>query len=434
MQVIEKTALFTAIVTSLGCSDVSSSLKSGNESDKTVITIQDSRQWLEGLGIDLEKVKEESKLNLCWKNVTDEQMEYLAPLSTLGIEKLSICNDGFEDSLTGRGLKYIANFTSLTWLDLDSNRIEDQYLHHLSGLNRLQTLKIFKNSIKGSGLEALSGLPLKSLLLGYNPIEKTGLEQLGRFSHLTRLSIRHGNFEASDLAYLQGSKTIESLSLDNNGLRFEDLQHFFSIKNLPLTNIGLGSNPIENTSVVPLIGEIWPRIDYIGLVETRLLLTQVDGACLPQGSYDLFQNLKNISLYGNPVSANCIEKMTDGFRKNNPEFSLDAEDIVLIQEDLLDQYGLDFLLDEIAFGKNIDLAGGDFEQVRRESRFYSDVLKYFFSMEHVSFENSTNLTDKMIRTLARGTGLKSVNLKGHDVSEETQVFLRREMPSCQFEF
>ena len=152
------------------------------------------------------------------------------------LAELMVLRDHFDGitSLVG-----IQNLTSLTYLDLSLNSIND--ISTLSGLTSLTYLDLSGNLL--SDISALSGLMrLSGLWLGHNSISDVGA--LSGLTSLTSLSL--GSNSISNISALSGLTSLQNLYLYSNSI--SDVGALSGLASL--TYLDLGGNSISDVSAL----------------------------------------------------------------------------------------------------------------------------------------------------------------------------------------
>lgn len=120
--------------------------------------------------------------------VNPEQAKALAEIENLGgkvvIDKESpdkavLAVDLRKTKVTDAGLEHLTGLTKLQLLKLGSTKVTDAGLEHLRGLTNLQSLVLCGTKVTDAGLEHLKGLTkLQSLYLSRTKVTDAGVKKL----------------------------------------------------------------------------------------------------------------------------------------------------------------------------------------------------------------------------------------------------------------
>ncbi|DBA01178.1 TPA: hypothetical protein N0F65_002313 [Lagenidium giganteum] len=186
-----------------------------------------------------------------------------------------------DNKFTGEGLTELQHLKKLVTLNAGENQIARIAPDVLRHMRELKALVLNNNSI--TTLEWLPRLPeLNSLIVSHNRISAFLPRTIDRLPGLTKISISHNNLEEiPDLSVLS---SITELRLSHNKIK----KIPFSLANLKnLKILELGHNEIDD----------WEGIEALG----RL------------------QNLKQLSLTGNPIVGQALDTKTDGDESKSKE-------------------------------------------------------------------------------------------------------------------
>lgn len=172
-----------------------------------------------------------TSLNLGRLGVTDEDLPKLCALRHL--KRLAIYNDGAGSPLTGRNLEYLGHLTELEWLDLDANALKATDLIKLMPLKRLEELRLFRNPLGTTGIEALNELPALRTLYAHD--DNLNDEDMAQFAALAR------------------HPSLYFLQLPDNRITDAGLQH---LQHLPVRYLDLSGNQIETGTGLRFIAQM----------------------------------------------------------------------------------------------------------------------------------------------------------------------------------
>lgn len=136
------------------------------------------------------------RLGLAGERVDDAWIDALGKLE---IDQLILR----KTSISGDGLRRLANFSRMTELVIAESPLHDADLAGLVSLRSLTSLALDGVPIEADELEALSALPnLRELRLSRTRIPSGGFASLMRFRKLESLDVRRSKFELDDLLAL----------------------------------------------------------------------------------------------------------------------------------------------------------------------------------------------------------------------------------------
>lgn len=208
--------------------------------------------------------------------ITDDGILELKSLKNLELLRCSV--NGYEKKgfgITNRGLKVIANFNRLKYLDLRANPVTDEGLGVLEACDSLETLSLDGTQVTGKGLANLLMLPnLTTVSFGaYQngaPVDDEGMEVLGQMAQLKSLSLNGTKVTDAGMKFLRGLRNLENLSLDFTEVSDIGLQHLAGLEKLKtirfqkLGGNGLGNEAAEYLAKVPNLERIVGKWDLTG--------------------------------------------------------------------------------------------------------------------------------------------------------------------------
>jgi hypothetical protein len=148
-----------------------------------------------------------SMLELCGAGIDDDalhEVSLLQHLERLQLHGTSIGSDGWRN---------LANLRELKQLDIAfADAIGDAELAHLSGLTKLESLRLYRGGFSGEGLRQIAGLTqLRSLDLNGTPLGDEALETIRQMPRLERLWLKDAGITDAGLATLQTLRELRSL-------------------------------------------------------------------------------------------------------------------------------------------------------------------------------------------------------------------------------
>jgi hypothetical protein len=194
-------------------------MKLGRSFEPTTVCITDG--GLEHIGT-LAKLQELSLKQQ--EEVTDEGLKHIGALANLRVLVLSCLG-----KVTGVGLEHLKGHLALQRLQLESVKVIDADIQHLSGLPALRELELRKiQEVTDAGLQHLSGLPvLKRLQLsGLKRVTDEGLQHLSGLLGLQHLQLESMQITDEGLQHLSGLPALRELELrDIQEVTDAGLQH-----------------------------------------------------------------------------------------------------------------------------------------------------------------------------------------------------------------
>jgi Leucine-rich repeat (LRR) protein len=136
-------------------------------------------------------------LNASGTDITDEQLEMVAQISSLGDLQLQ------DTAITDKGVQTISRLSNLTSLYLSGSKVTSACLADVAKLKKLSTLGINNTAISG-GYEPLVGLEGLTLLVAVHlTITEADAEVLARIPNLRRIDLTDAEVSDAALAILR---------------------------------------------------------------------------------------------------------------------------------------------------------------------------------------------------------------------------------------
>lgn len=361
------------------------------------------------------------------------------------LEYLRCSVNGYEKKgfgITNTGLKVIANFNKLKYLDLRSNPVTDEGLGILEACDSLETLSLDGTQVTGEGLANLLMLPnLKTVSFGaYEngaPVDDEGMKVLGQLRQLTNLSLSGTKVTDAGMRHISGLKNLESLSLSftdisENGLAY--LAGMDKLKNLNFQKLGedgLGDVAAEALAKVPNLERVtgkWNLTD-IGIAHLAKL-KKLESLVLENNVTDrnldhivLMTSLKRLGFYRCPITDKGIGKLVALKRLERLEIGNLAANLKGIQQ-LENLRHLNIYFEKSGQPIHWDSIG---DMTQLESLNLSSVefgqpasasLSKLKNLKHLSVENRNQLGAEFFEAVSGLTKLESLNIAGADADED----------------
>ncbi|KAL5735970.1 hypothetical protein ACOSQ2_030758 [Xanthoceras sorbifolium] len=191
----------------------------------------------------------------------------------------------------------LANFSSLTTLDLSSNEFDNSLIPSwVFGLSRLIFLDLSSNSFEGPIVDGVGNLTsLRHLDLSSNHFNSSIPNWLSRFNRLEYLSLSYNDLQGSISSALVNLTSIMTLHLSHNRLEGRIPTSFgrlCNLRSISLSFLNLNSNISDVLDI------------FVGCVSARLELLYLSNCQLRGNLTDQlgrFKNLKYLSLYNNSI-------------------------------------------------------------------------------------------------------------------------------------
>ncbi|MFB0555171.1 MAG: hypothetical protein ACETWQ_17825 [Phycisphaerae bacterium] len=211
-----------------------------------------SMKQIDGSGLvhlaDFKSLKELTCFNT---NISDLALEYMS--NFLSLERLSL----YWTQVDGSGLIHLKNLTSLKNLSLSKTLITDASLVQLKDMTWLKELELYDTEIGDDGLAYLKGLTsLEKLILGnidrdsgISPITDAGLVHLSTLNELKQLGLYRTCITDDGLKHLSGLTNIEALNLNGTkitGEGFAYLNKLAPLRALELSDVALTGAGLAN--------------------------------------------------------------------------------------------------------------------------------------------------------------------------------------------
>jgi Leucine-rich repeat (LRR) protein len=194
----------------------------------------------------LDKLTALTALNLSGAQVTDAGLAHL--LSHLGKLKLLTVLHLAGTQVTDACLARLAKLTTLTMLDLSETKVTDVGLEQLEALTSLTSLDLSETKVTDAGLEHLKELPLlTSLNLWGTQVADEGLAHIGKLGSLMTLNLSSTQVTGAGLVHLGNLEFLRALYLASTKVTDGALTHLvglpalreLNVANTPVTDTGL---------------------------------------------------------------------------------------------------------------------------------------------------------------------------------------------------
>ncbi|KAL5737633.1 hypothetical protein ACOSP7_030394 [Xanthoceras sorbifolium] len=191
----------------------------------------------------------------------------------------------------------LANFSSLTTLDLSGNEFDNSLIPSwVFGLSRLIFLDLSGNSFEGPIVDGVGNLTsLKHLDLLSNHFNSSIPNWLSRFNRLEYLSLSYNDLQGSISSALVNLTSIMTLHLSHNRLEGRIPTSFgrlCNLRSISLSFLNLNSNISDVLDI--FLGCVSARLESLDLSNCQLRGNLTD-------QLGRFKNLKTLSLYNNSI-------------------------------------------------------------------------------------------------------------------------------------
>ncbi|KAL5802515.1 hypothetical protein ACOSQ4_030820 [Xanthoceras sorbifolium] len=191
----------------------------------------------------------------------------------------------------------LANFSSLTTLDLSGNEFDNSLIPSwVFGLSRLIFLDLSGNSFEGPIVDGVGNLTsLRHLDLSSNHFNSSIINWLSSFNRLEYLSLSGNDLQGSISSALGNLTSIITLDLSSNRLEGRIPTSFgrlCNLRSISLSFLNLNSNIYDVLDI------------FSGCVSAKLKLLDLSNCQLRENLTDQlgrFKNLKALSLYNNSI-------------------------------------------------------------------------------------------------------------------------------------
>ena len=207
----------------------------------------------------------------------------LAKLTNLAAARLGWA--GGNRLVSGRGLKALTEFKSLTALDLSGCTLTDDDLTilerlpnlerlwladiplsdvglvHVASLRKLRLLSLAGTKVSGNGIALLKALPeLKWLDLSRTSVSGAGIKSLANLPNLSSLAVADCHLTAADVGEIQSLSGLEELDLsDNDTMGRPDVERWArspALRKLWLPTYQLTDSDAAALAKLPTLGEL----------------------------------------------------------------------------------------------------------------------------------------------------------------------------------
>lgn len=197
----------------------------------------------------LDKLTALTALNLSGAQVTDAGLAHL--LSHLGKLKLLTALHLAGTQVTDACLARLAKLTTLTTLDLSETKVTDVGLEQLEALTELTSLDLSETKVTDAGLEHLKELPLMtSLDLWGTQVADEGLAHIGKLGSLMTLNLSSTQVTGAGLVHLGNLEFLRALGLASTKVTDGALTHLMGLP--ALRELNVANTPVTDTGLTLL--------------------------------------------------------------------------------------------------------------------------------------------------------------------------------------
>jgi len=147
-----------------------------------------------------------------------------------------------ECKVTDKGLNSVLNCTNITSLHLSRTGVTDETLKKLSGFKKLNSLSVDYTKVTAVGLDAVSGLPLRTVSLRGCQLSEDSFKAFGKMTALERLDLSEAKMKGEWLKHIAAQP---------------------NLKNLELTKADFDDAVVKYVTTMP-------KLEYLTLNDTRL--------------------------------------------------------------------------------------------------------------------------------------------------------------------
>jgi Leucine-rich repeat (LRR) protein len=224
-------------------------------------------------------------LNLKGIEMTDDQLQHIAPLTNLRELDLS------ETGILGTGLKHLAGLKSLKKLWLDNTHVGDNELAHLLDLPPLQGLGLRGTPTTDAGMIHVGKLVSLATLSLSAGVGDEGLARLKKLTELRWLSAGDRGITDEGLVHLAGLTQMEDLHLD--GAQVSDASLVYLKQVTKLKTLSLYGTRVTERGFIHLEG-------LQNLENLQVLFGVTDTGLMHLSK---LPSLKNITIRGDSITA-----------------------------------------------------------------------------------------------------------------------------------
>jgi hypothetical protein len=196
-----------------------------------------------------------------------------------------------RSKVTDKGIAAVLDCTNTGELSLDSTGVTDETVKKLAAFRHLSFLWLGATKVNGSGLDALVGLPLRSIALQKCDLSEDAFKALGKMASLEGLWLSEAKFKPEWLKHLTDSPrslrnlwleecemseqglealgriaSLEELELSHTNTKPVWLQHLAGLSKLRSLSL---THTAFNDSSVKYVASL-PNLEYLCLNETEL--------------------------------------------------------------------------------------------------------------------------------------------------------------------
>jgi len=260
-------------------------------------------------------LKDLKALNLQSAKFDSEDFKHLT-----GLRKLEVLRLG-DHQLTDSSMQYIGKLTSLRSLALWGTGISDEGLKHLQGLTNLTFLALNNCKITDEGLSYLKNMTaLEGLQIYQTKITDRGLMNLQRVSQLKHIKLGGNGITDKGLKHIENLTSLENIWIDSNPVTDEGLSYLAGMKKLK--ELYASDTKITDAGLVNLRGLKDFRHLLIGGIGDEgiahlselpaLEMLQIQDALVTKGSIPHFKKMASIEevlLSGDKIDDDLLDAL-----------------------------------------------------------------------------------------------------------------------------
>lgn len=165
-----------------------------------------------------------------------------------------------DSRVTDKGFAAVLNCTNAESLFLGRTGISDETLRKLAGFKKLKYLALEKTKVTGTGLEALTALPIDHVAMQECELTEAAFQALGKMPELKELWISGAKMKADWLKHLTALPKFKELNLMRTDFNDDAVNHLMkisSLEDLTLNNTGLTDVGFQQLLKLPKLKRLY---------------------------------------------------------------------------------------------------------------------------------------------------------------------------------
>lgn len=165
-----------------------------------------------------------------------------------------------DSSVTDKGFKAVANCTNATSVFLNKTGITDETLKRLAAFRNLDYVALERTKVTATGLDAISGLPLKHVAAEGVELTEDAFKAFGKMKSLEELWLSDAKMKADWLKHISGLPKLKELNLraaDFDDAAAQHMKGLTELQSLTLNDTKLGDAGFQELLKLPKLRSLF---------------------------------------------------------------------------------------------------------------------------------------------------------------------------------